>query len=96
MKILTPTQTQSISAAAQGDYYFNSISHPFECPAVSQVCLDTMLSFVDKANPALNLPKSGLGDVMDNCGGYAGFIAAGDCIDPVVSEIRVAAGLSAR
>lgn len=96
MKLLTTQQTQTISGAAHGDYYFEGISHPFECAAVSQVCLDTMLSFVDKANPALNLPKSEFGDVMGNCGGLSGFRAAGDCLDPIVSQIRVAAGLPPR
>lgn len=96
MKLLTHTQTQIISGAANGDYYFEGVSHLFECPAVSQVCLNSVLSFADKTNPALNIPQADFNDAINNCEGFGNFRAAGACMDPIVSEIRVAAGLPPR
>lgn len=80
MKLLTPTQTKTISAAARSDFYVDGVSHPFTYDLVSQQCMDGLLGFLKNTNPKLNLPELTIEEATASCGSESMLIVASLCL----------------
>jgi hypothetical protein len=88
MKLLTLTQTQTVSGAiAYGDYYVDGVSHPFKCDLINQVCLDSLLSYLQNTNPTLNMPVLTIDEAVAKCGSELGLVIAAHCLEPVIAKI---------
>lgn len=93
MKTLNTHQTQIVSGAGEGIYYFDGVSYPFECPNVSQSCINTYLSSIQKTHPSINTSRASITTVLDVCS-LEGYFAIDSCLDPIVNQIRIKAGLA--
>lgn len=94
MRQLASLELLTISGASQGTYYYEGVGYEFTCPDVSQECLNTYLSFLEKLPPGSNIPPASLGDVLNICGGPEAIATMSPCFDPVIKEIRKRYGLS--
>lgn len=93
MRKLIDSELASISGASEGTYYFEGTSYNFTCPNVSQSCLNTYLSFLEKLPPDSTIPPASLNKVLSVCGGMSTLALISPCLDPIINQIRQQYGL---
>lgn len=91
MKVLNIYQTQIISGGSEGIYYFEGESYPIQCPSVSQICLDSYISYSGNSHPSVTGPSATIVTVMNNCKEYGReMLRAGYCvIDLQITQINL-------
>ncbi|MCS5710527.1 hypothetical protein [Candidatus Berkiella aquae] len=93
MKIMNHKEIAMVAGASQSIYYYEGYSSAFECPNVSQECLNSYMGFLGRAHPDLNIPSATIQQVAANCGGLANaVISTNPCLDPALDDIRAQAG----